>query len=354
LDTFRILPPGAFQRRAEAYSTQGREQVMRRFSLAAVVGLLVAPTAALAQHPAAPDSPVEGVDFRVYDGKGRSRSFADILAAMDKADAMLVGETHDDVVGHGVEAQLFIRAGQRFGATATDAPPTRPVVLSLEMFERDVQYVLDEYMEGLITEDQFKKSARPWERYDTDYRLMVEFARAHGLPVVAANAPRRYVNRVSRLGATSLDELSATARSFLPPLPYPRASEKYTAQWDALMAEMMPPPTDAPEGGQQQPQHDFSKALEAQALWDAAMGHAVASAMTAHPGALVVHFAGSFHVERETGIPERVSEYRPGTRVVTVVLQPAADIDAWQKDDHNGLGDFVVLTHRPEETAASR
>ena len=327
---------------------------MRRFILAAALTLVFAPVAASAQHPAAPEAPVEGVDFRVYDGKGRARSFAEILAAMDKADAMLVGETHDDVVGHGVEAQIFIRAGERFGATG-DAP-TRPVVLSLEMFERDVQYVLDEYLADLITEDQFLKSARPWERYATDYRLMVEFARAHGLSVVAANAPRRYVNRVSRLGASSLGALSDEAMAFLPPLPYPMASEKYTAQWNALMAEMMGPPEgssdSAAAGRPAGPQHDFSKALEAQALWDAAMGHGVAAALSDHPGALVVHYAGSFHVERDTGIPERVPEYRPGTRVVTVVLQPAADVDAWDKEAYDGLGDFVVLTLRPGEEAA--
>jgi uncharacterized iron-regulated protein len=329
---------------------------MRRSALAGALVLLLAPVAASAQHPAAPESPVEGVDFRVYDGKGRSRSFADILAAMDEADAMLVGEAHDDVVGHGVESQIFIRAGQRFGATDADAAPNRPVVLSLEMFERDVQYILEEYLDGLISEDQFHKSARPWDRYDTDYRLMVEFARAHGLPVVAANAPRRYVNRVSRLGAASLGDLPATAKAFLPPLPYPRASEKYTEQWNALMADMMDPPQGAPDstaaGRPSAPQHDVSKALEAQALWDASMGHAVAAALNARPGALVVHFAGSFHVERGTGIPERVPEYRPGSRVVTVVLQPAADVDRWDKDEYNGLGDFVVLTRRPPAETA--
>lgn len=330
---------------------------MRRSTLAAVLTLLAVPALASAQHPTMPESPVEGVDFRVYDAKGHSRSFADILAAMDKADAMLVGETHDDVVGHGVEAQIFIRAGERFGATAADAPAKRPVVLSLEMFERDVQYIVDEYLAGLITEDQFKKSSRPWDRYDTDYRLMVEFAHAHGLPVVAANAPRRYVNRVSRLGAASLADLPATGKAFLPPLPYPQASEKYTAQWDALMAEMMQPAPaasdTAPAAQPSAPMHDFSKALQSQALWDAAMGHAVAMALTDHPGALVVHFAGSFHVERETGIPERVPEYRPGSRVVTVVLQPAADVDAWDKEDHAGLGDFVVLTLKPTTEAGA-
>ncbi|GMV06322.1 MAG: hypothetical protein AMXMBFR53_25980 [Gemmatimonadota bacterium] len=320
----------------------------------AALALAFAPAPSAAQHPdTMAATVVEGADFRVYDHRGRSRSFADVLKALDGADAVLVGETHDDVVGHGVEAQIFIRAAQRMGAVGSGAETRRPVVLSLEMFERDVQYVVDEYLSDLITEDQFKRSARPWDRYDTDYRGMVEFAKAHGLPVVAANAPRRYVNRVSRQGPGALDALSAQAKAFLPPLPYPGPSEKYTAQWNALMAEMMAaqrpegqaPPPEAAAGAR--PNHGIGNALYAQALWDAAMGHAVTSALDAWPGALVVHYAGSFHVERGTGIPERVAGYRPRTKVVTVVLQPVADIDAWDDEEHDDLGDFVILTKRP-------
>jgi uncharacterized iron-regulated protein len=344
---------------------------------------LLAPADARAQHPRVDSTRrvVEGADFRVYDGTGRSRSFAEVVASMADAEAVLVGETHDDAVGHGVEAQLLIRAAQRVGALGDTAAEARQVVLSMEMFERDVQYIVDEYMHGLITEDQFQKSARPWDRYDTDYRPMVEFARAHDLPVVAANAPRRYVNRVGRLGPGSLYALSDLARSFLPPLPYPGPSEAYTAQWNALMADMMreardtaaadstavadtagpaetaipePQATPAEEPGAEAPPppvHDLGNALQAQALWDAAMGEAVARALQVHLGALVIHYAGSFHVERGTGIPERVADYRPGTRLLTIVLQPAEDIDAWKKDEHEGLGDFVILTHKPAEAA---
>lgn len=325
----------------------------------AALNLALLPAPALAQHPErGQGTVVEGSDFRVYDHRGRSRSFADVLEAMDKADALLVGETHDDVVGHGVETQIFIRAAQRMGAVGDGEGEERPVVLSLEMFERDVQYVLDEYLADLITEDQFKKSSRPWDRYDTDYRPMVEFARAHGLPVVAANAPRRYVNRVSRLGPSALDVLTQEAKAFLPPLPYPGPSAEYQAQWDALMGEMMAqmrPQGDSapPEANPAAPRsHGIGNALHAQALWDAAMGHAVTTALDAHPDALVVHFAGSFHVERGTGIPERVRDYRLRSRIVTVVLQPAEDIDAWDDDEHRGLGDFVILTLRPAETPA--
>ncbi|HSW28559.1 MAG TPA: ChaN family lipoprotein [Longimicrobiales bacterium] len=336
-------------------------------SAACLTALCLAPTTGAAQQPPAPASPhasqpsapvVEGVDFRVYDHRGRARSIADVFEAMDETDALLVGETHDDAVGHGVEAELFMRAAERMGAVGEGRGPKRPVVLSLEMFERDVQYILDEYLAGLITEDQFKRSARPWDRYDTDYRPMVEFARAHGLPVVAANAPRRYVNRVSRLGPAALDPLPATAKAFLPPLPFPGPSEAYTAKWNALMAEMMaqapaaampaaPPPAAAPQGPPRD--HGMGNALQAQALWDAAMGHAVAAALDSRPGALVVHCVGSFHVESGTGIPERIRDYRPRTRTLVVFLQPAADVNAWDGEEHRDLGDFVVLTRKPPE-----
>jgi uncharacterized iron-regulated protein len=346
----------------------------------------VASATAVAQQPPqqsmAPPQPqaaaarvVEGVDFRVYDRRGRDRSMADLFKAMDDTDALLVGESHDDAVGHGVEAEILSRAAERTGAVGGGSARGRPVVLSLEMFERDVQYILDEYLAGLITEDQFKKSARPWERYDTDYRPMVEFARAHGLPVVAANAPRRYVNRVSRLGPSALDPLPATAKAFLPPLPYPGPSEPYTAKWNALMAEMMAqmraradsaagappdsasaPPPAAPMPGAVPPpaalpqvpprDHGVGNALHAQALWDAAMGHAVAAALDEHPGALVVHYVGSFHVEGGTGIPERIRDYRPRTRILVVFLQPVEDIQAWDGEKHGGLGDFVILTRK--------
>ncbi len=92
------------------------------------------------------------------------------------------------------------------------------------------------------------------------------------------------------------------------------------------------------------PGHDLGQALQAQALWDAAMGEAVASALARHPGALVLHYVGSFHVARGTGVPERVRGYRPGARVVTVVLRPEDDVRAWDEEEHEGLADFVVLT----------
>jgi uncharacterized iron-regulated protein len=280
--------------------------------------------------PAAPAEPpplVEGDDFAVYRADGTAASFDEIIEAAGSVDVVFVGEEHNDPITHRVQARIFEQAFMTQSST-------RPVVLSLEMFERDVQYVLDEYRAGLITEDHFRRSARPWDNYETDYRPMVEFAVAHGLEVVAANAPRRYVNRASRLGRDSLDALGPEARRHLPPLPYPEASSDYRAEWDALMG--------AAAG------HMPGSPLDGQTLWDASMGHAVATALDRQPGALVVHMAGGFHVENGTGTPEALEHYRPGTRVLIVAARPAADPTEWDVERWEGLGDFVVLTRAPE------
>lgn len=271
--------------------------------------------------------PVEGTDFRVYRADGSPATLAEMVAEAGGVEAVLFGEQHDDPVTHRVQTELL---RQLFAAHAGGAGG-RTLVLTLEMFERDVQVVLDEYLSGLITESHFRDSARPWDRYESHYRPAVEFARVHRIPVVAANAPRRYVNRASRLGRESLRELSAEALAALPPLPYPEASAAYRAEWDALMGP--------------QAAHMQGSPLDAQTLWDASMAHAVAQALDRHERGLVLHLTGSFHVANGTGTPDALEHYRPGTSHLIVVAEPTPDVAVFDAE-YTGLGDFVILTRR--------
>jgi uncharacterized iron-regulated protein len=311
--------------------------------------------------------------FQVFKGDGEPASLQGIIRAMAQVDAVLVGESHTDPVGHWVQVELLrealavTRAGEQAGTL-------RPVALSLEMFERDVQGIVDEYLQDLITEDQFKTSARPWDYYDTDYRPMVELAKEAGIPVIAANAPRRYVNRVTRLGRDALNDLPPHARSYLPPLPYPQPTAAYRDEWLTLMAEMPmerqcevpaeeevghaavdPPEMEQPERPAEEspaggaPSHMaafMENGLQAQTLWDASMAHAITTFLELNPGALVLHMVGGFHVENHTGIPEQVQHYRPGTRSLVVSMEIADDFRSFDPTEHAGRGDFVILTDK--------
>jgi uncharacterized iron-regulated protein len=264
----------------------------------------------------------------IFTGDGHPATLDAIVEAAAQADVVFLGEQHDDSLGHALQAELLRRIHARHGAM-------RYVTLSLEMFETDVQTVLDEYLAGFITEAHFLRASRPWDNYARDYRPMVEYAKAHALPVVAANAPRRYVNRVSRRGPASLDSLWADVKAaYLAPLPYPMPTPAYRAKWDALMGG------GAAHGAAAA---GPSNALMAQALWDATMAHRIAGALARVPNALVVHPVGAFHVERNVGTPDALRHYRPRVRALIVTMRPDA---AWNADAHAGLGDFVVLTGR--------
>ena len=290
-----------------------------------------------AQHGAitAPPSNIpelNSADITIYRGDGNRATWDDVINGALNHEIMLLGEQHDDSVGHVVQGNIYRDLQQRHAKT----------ILSLEMFERDVQPILDEYLSDVISESHFLRAARPWDNYQRDYRPSVEYAKSNNLPVVAANAPRRYVNRVSRLGITSLDDLQLADPDQLPPLPVQEPSEDYQERWDAFFAEMgAAHGSETPEDG---PRDPFSQTmLEAQTLWDASMAWSISEALMSNPGAKLVHYVGSFHVEEGNGIRDHLLAYRPHTQALTIVIRPAADHRSLP-DDAVDLGDFVILT----------
>jgi uncharacterized iron-regulated protein len=306
--------------------------------------------------------------FRVFDSKGNAVSLQAIIDALERADVLFVGETHDDAVAHLLEAELLRRADERYGLSSAKK---RAVALSLEMFERDVQTVVDEYLAGLITERHFLLSSRPWRNYETDYRPLVEYARTHSLPVIAANAPARYVSRVSSQGPDSLKALSAPAKSWLPPLPFPPASEGYAAKFNRFMqgdisAEPRPvtttpaaqtptstaqtptPATQMPSPTMQTPTqataHGGAHLLEAQTLRDASMAYAIAEYLKRGNEPLVIEVNGTFHSEERMGVPEHLAHYRSKARAVVVTIISDDGFPSFDAARMGTLGDFIIIT----------
>lgn len=312
---------------------------------------LAAPLSAQEPLSAAVDTAYTPGEYRAFTGGGQPATLDDVVRAMAAHDVVFIGETHDDPTGHWLEAELLERAWRAHGHRAP-AGEQRDVALSLEFFERDVQPVLDEYLAGLITESAFLADGRPWPRYATDYRPMVEFAREHGLDVIAANAPRRYVTRVTLHGRESLEALGPAAREHLPPLPYGQPSAEYRDQWIQVISDVMQqeglkcgvPVEDPPaHAGAHQ---DMGNQLHAQTLWDATMAWWISRHLEAQPDALVLHVVGGFHVARGTGTPEHLQSYRPDTRFMVVMLRPVDDVDVFEPAPAGEWGDFVIQTER--------
>ncbi len=268
---------------------------------------------------------ISDVNYRIFDASGNPANINQIVDAAVKSDVVFLGENHDDAVAHFLQAELFKKLHE------SDAGK-RNVVLSLEMFERDVQIVLDEYLKDLITEKKFLDDSRPWNNYKNDYRPLVEYAKQNKLSVIAANAPRRYVNMVSRGGRETLEKLSPEAKRWLAPLPYAQPSELYSKKFTALM------------GGAGGDNHGVSKILDSQALWDATMAFSISEFLKKQKNALVVHLNGNFHTENRLGTAEQFLKLNPKAKILVITMRSEDDFTKFDKAKHENLGDFVILT----------
>lgn len=272
---------------------------------------------------------------RVYDmGASRWVTFETMAHAIAKADIVFFGEQHDDPVTHSVELAVLAALGERRGR----------VMLSLEMFERDVQPVLDRYLSGALSERDFLAGARPWDRYVTDYRPLVELARVRGWPVVAANVPRRVASAVSRRGLALLDTLNAAERAFAArehSCPHDRYYEKFVGTMGTHNAGSGPPTA-----------ADAASALviterfyEAQCVKDEAMGEAVAAAfMRGGRRTPVLHVDGAFHSDYKLGTAERVRRRVPSAKIVVLSAVPVASLAAANAPASRDRGDYIVFT----------
>lgn len=269
------------------------------------------------------------VPERVYDT--RQQAFVDfevMLAALVQADVIFVGEQHGDPHTHRLEEALLDGLARR---------KTSPVV-SLEMFERDVQGELDAYLAGRASEAEMVKASRPWPRYSTDYRGLVERAKAQGWPVIAANVPRRIAQSVAKSGKDAVEQLTAGERGFV-------ASDiqcPLDRYYDRFVDTMRSHPAASPE----QRRTMMERYYWAQCVKDETMAEAIAAAVQRRTvSGPVVHYNGAFHSDFRLGTVERTARRLPGKRLAVVSILPADNIDTLSPSGEDlQRADYLVFT----------
>ncbi len=275
---------------------------------------------------------------RVYDTKGkRFVDFEVMVAKLATQDLVFLGEQHNDPRTHQLQTAVLEGIARRRSG---------PIALALEMFERDVQGSLDAYLAGSLTEAQFLAASRPWPNYPTDYRPMVEFARAKQWPVIAGNIPRRYASQVARRGLVAIDSLPAAERGFVAErLDCPR--DAYWERFRGVMGDM------SGHGTPMTPEQAATmvwRTYEAQCVKDETMGESVAAAHA--KGAMVIHANGAFHSDFRLGTVDRAKRRSPKAKVAVVSFIPVADLDTANGKPQRKIGDYIVFTLAPERTTA--
>ena len=251
---------------------------------------------------------------RVYDTRHKQFiDFETLAARLGAADLVFVGEEHNDPATHRMELAILEGLARRRDS----------VTLALEMFERDVQPLLDRYLAGAATEEELLRDGRPWKNYSVDYRPLVELARTRGWPVVASNTPRPLASLVSRAGLAGLDTVTTPLRSnAAEQLSCPE--DDYYEKFVAVMGDMSahgPAGADAADRRAR-----LLRMYQAQCVKDETMGESVARAW--HPGGLVVHYNGSFHSDFRLGTAERAVRRAGGASMLVVTALPVPNLDS--------------------------
>ena len=285
---------------------------------------------ALVQAPmAAVDTiPMQWTPHRVYDSHRKEfTDFEAMAGELAKADVVFFGEQHDDVGTHRMQRALLEAIGRR----------RSNVVLAMEMFERDVQPVLDQYLAGTITEEQFLAASRPWPKYARDYRPLVEYARARGWKVVAGNVPRRLASAVAKEGMPAVVSLPDSTRRFAAAEFRCPVNDDYFERCEKQMGGHAAAGMDA--------RTTTLRYYEAQCVKDETMAESIAAVMNGGPDQpLVVHVNGSFHSDFGDGTAERLKRRRRDAKVEVVTGVPVTDLDAIKPKPDRKKGDWLVYT----------
>jgi len=254
--------------------------------------------------------------------------------ALTRADIVFFGEQHDDPDTHAAELAVLSALAERRSST----------VLSLEMFERDVQPLLDRYLAGMVTESLFVAGSRPWDRYTTDYRALVELARVRGWPVVASNIPRRMASAIGRHGLAVLDTVSAAERAF--------GAREHRCGRDAYYTRFAQTMQGHGAGGGPASAADSAamramtdRFYEAQCAKDEAMAEAIVRAYGAAPrGTVLLHVNGAFHSNHGLGTADRVRRRLPDARTAIITAIPSREMRGQPTREEIASADWLLFT----------
>ncbi len=228
---------------------------------------------------------------------------------------IFIGEEHESRVSHHAELTILKGLAER----------DSNLVLALEMFERDLQDILDAYLKGKISEKKFLKQARPWPNYLEDYRSLIEFAKKKGMPVIAANIPRRAAAAVAMGNEVSPDVMGEDRR-YLPKTLYLKSKEYYK-RFASSMEEM---PHFTPMKGMK-----VDGLYKAQVLKDSVMATSIKPFLDRR----ILFCCGHFHSDYHLGIPYQLQKNHPKLKIAVIAM--ASSVENLLMKDRSKVADFI-------------
>ncbi|MBK7129914.1 MAG: ChaN family lipoprotein [Crocinitomicaceae bacterium] len=251
--------------------------------------------------------------YVLYNAKGKETTYEKMVENLEGKDYVFFGEYHNNPISHWLQYELTKSC---YDLKKND------LILGAEMFEADNQYIMDEYLNGLISEKSFMDEVRLWPNYNTDYKPLLEFAKVNKLLFIATNIPRRYASMVYKKGVESLNSLSDLAKTYIVPL--------NTFEFDTTVncyKELL----NSDHGG-------YNMAI-AQAIKDATMAYFIKKNLP--PDGLFLHYNGAYHSDHYEGIIHYLKKDVSMEKIMTISTVTQADVTKLS-EENMGIADFII------------
>ncbi|MCD4795640.1 MAG: ChaN family lipoprotein [Candidatus Cloacimonetes bacterium] len=272
--------------------------------------------------------PVFCQEYKIIDSKMKKEiELTEMVERLGEFDVIFFGEFHGNKILHSLEIELlkmFYRNNKN-------------LIISLEMFERDVQPVLDKYLNNEIPEADFLTVSRPWSNYKTDYKPLIEFAKENELTVVAANIPRRYASMISKQGMNALDSLSVEEKKFVAKK-HKVFDDEYKKLFIQTMKNNMAHSSKMPKGMMM----NLDLIYAAQCIKDDTMAESILKYQRIPPRRKVIHYNGDFHSRKHLGTAQKIQILEPMLKVAVITPLMCEEELSW-KDEDLLEGEFLIL-----------
>jgi len=253
-------------------------------------------------------------------------------------DVLFFGEYHDNSLLHSLEKEITEKLYFKY---------TDGLVISLEMFERDIQLLLNQFLSDTITEEYFLQNSRPWNNYINDYKPLVDFAKEKRIPVLAANIPRVHAANYRKSGENYLNSLNASDRSFIARNPL-ILNDRYKDKFYESMKTNMHSDSTNPMINSNA---DLNSLYAAQCLKDDTMAESIGDYFRKNTEKFIIHFNGDFHSNDHLGTAQKLALSYPEIKIGVispVVLERKPTITELEELTNSLTDEFYIIIF-PEE-----
>jgi len=163
------------------------------------------------------------------------------------------------------------------------------VCLALEMFNPSQNQVLEQYISGKLTEEEFLDQSNYFNTWGHNYRYykpIFDYVREKKIKMFGINIEHDYASKIGRGG---IESLSPEEQKAIPEIDTTDVEHRFYIK--AVM-----------EGIDALSRAQFSNIYAAQCLWDAAMGEGAIKVAQENPESIVIVLVGSGHVAYNLGI----------------------------------------------------